>query len=229
MDIEVSPRKLLAWLLIIIALLLIANIFAILSKLVFHLGPIYGLVPLFEFDREENIPTLFSTLQLLAASFLLVFIGSSCKSRGEAFIFWFVLALVFFFLAIDETAQIHELTGAPIRAKLNLTGLLYFGWIVPYGLATLILGLLSLPFLSRLPEQTRWLFVTSGIVYVAGAVGIEMLGGNYIAKGGTYDFVFSVYATCEETLEMLGIALFVYALAAYISSEFRFLRFTVRG
>ena len=97
MDIEVSPRKLLAWLLITIALLLIANIVAILTKHVFHYSNIYGLVALFEFDREGNIPTLFSTLQLLAASFLLVFIGSSCKSRGEAFIFWFVLALVFSF------------------------------------------------------------------------------------------------------------------------------------
>ncbi len=48
---------------------------------------------------------------------------------------------IYTFLAIDETAQIHEKLIAPIRVAFGLTGALYFAWVIPYGIGVLVLAL----------------------------------------------------------------------------------------
>ena len=55
-----------------------------------------------------------------------------------------------------------------------------------------------------------------------------MLGAKYVESYGEENIVYAMIYTCEELLEMFGIALFVYALLAYISSEFQYLRGTIR-
>ena len=62
MDIEMSPRKILFILLSMIGFLLFANLMGIVSTNVFDHDTVYGLIKLFDFDREENLPTLYSSL-----------------------------------------------------------------------------------------------------------------------------------------------------------------------
>ena len=94
-----------------------------------------------------------------------------------------------------------------------------------YTILLLFLGLLFLKFLARLPCPTRWSFVLGGIVFLSGAAGLEMAGGQYSTQGWAIDgsdkvdFHYALIITLEEPLEMLGIVIFFYALMRYYLKE----------
>jgi hypothetical protein len=73
-------------------------------------------------------------------------------------------------------------------------------------------------FLAALPYDTRRLFIFAGGLFVAGAIGIEMIGAQVEASLGTREtMAYVVAVTLEEGCEMFGIALFLYALLAYLN------------
>ena len=82
-------------------------------------------------------------------------------------------------------------------------------------------------FLLDLPSRTRVLFISSGILFVTGAIGFELIGGWYADKHGTGNITYALITTCEELLEMLGIALFIYTLLKYIVDTFGSLSLSV--
>ena len=96
MDIEISPRKIFVVLLSIIGFLLVANIMGLVSTYAFDHDSVFGLVELFAFREEKNIPTLYSSLQLIASSSLLAIIAYKHRSIGEKYVAWFVLSMIFF-------------------------------------------------------------------------------------------------------------------------------------
>jgi hypothetical protein len=58
----------------------------------------------------------------------------------------------------------------------------------------------------------------AGAGYVGGALGMEMIGGAYASAYG-YDAYYPVLTIVEETLEMLGILLFLHALLCYMTAH----------
>src|SRR5690606_22472006 len=90
---------------------------------------------------------------------------------------WVGLALIFTFLSLDESAALHERTRTLFTDWVHLGGPFYFGWVILYGALVLVFAAVYLPFLLHLPPDSRKLFATAGVVYVAGALGAEMLGG----------------------------------------------------
>ena len=68
-----------------IGLLILANIIVNASTYLFDPSTVYGFLELLHLDRESNIPTLFSSMQLVLASPLLAIIAVQCKSyvRGH--------------------------------------------------------------------------------------------------------------------------------------------------
>jgi predicted permease len=131
------------------------------------------------------------------------------------------------FLAIDEASSIHEQLTVVTREALGTSGYLFFAWVIPYGVATLLLILLFAKFLFDLPVRTRSLFVLAGAIYVTGALGFEMLGGRYVTSPGATEVVYSVIYTMEELFEMTGIALFIYAILHYMTAEFSRLAYVI--
>jgi hypothetical protein len=71
------------------------------------------------------------------------------------------------------------------------------------------------------------LFLASGAIYVTGAIGLELPGGKFYEAGGIASFGHSMTSTFEEVLELIGIALFIYALLSYMSRQFRPLRIAI--
>ncbi len=68
--------------------------------------------------------------------------------------------------------------------------------------------------------MSRSLFVAAGLVYVAGAIGMEMVGSAYASVHTTVNAVYAMLiVTIEETLEMLGLVLFVYTLLSHIGAR----------
>ena len=227
MNIQISPHKTFVKLLFFIFALLFFNVLGIISKFYFNHGYVYGLVSLFDFDAEKNIPTLYSTFALLFSSILLSIISLAHKRNGSAYILWLILAIIFLFLSIDEFTSIHEQLISPFRKSLNTSGLLYFAWVIPYGIALIVFVLSYLKFLVNLPKNIMILFLVSGVTFVTGAIGFELLGGRQVDLYGRNNLVYSLLYTCEEFLEMLGIVIFIYALLMYIVIQFKSLAITI--
>lgn len=224
---ELDAGKTFSRLLCFIAVLLLLNFATILSRFYFGFDFALGLVPLFDFGAEKNIPTLYSSLALLVSSTLLFLIALSHRRNGASYRYWFGLAFIFLFLSIDETATLHERLIKPVRALLNTSGLLYFAWVIPYGAVLIVFILTYSRFLMRLPAKTRILFCIAGTTFVTGAIGFELLGGRHYEIHGKSNTAYALFQTAEEFLEMLGVVIFIYSLLNYIVNQFGSLTLTL--
>ncbi len=227
LKIEFTPRGALIGLVGFVTLLLLANAVAVSFKLRVDQEQSSNLIRLVDFSAEKNIPTLFSSIALICCAALLALIALARRRRDLSSLSWLALAVIFLFLAIDETASLHESLTKPLRESLNTSGLFYYAWVIPYGAALVAFLALFLRFLVNLPRTTRMLFVSAGAIYIFGALGLEMLGGLRAEIYGVYDLGYSLIVTAEEFLEMLGIVIFGYALLAYVAEHFEKLTITV--
>ncbi|MGI9538015.1 MAG: hypothetical protein ACR2PB_13170 [Desulfocapsaceae bacterium] len=186
-------------------------------------------IRLFDLNREANIPTWFSSILLVLNAFILAIIAIRTKAeQGSYYTQWFVLAAIFLYLSIDESALLHEMTEKPVRRVLHVSGYLYFAWIIPAVGCLLVLGLYIRRFLFALPKKTRWLFLIAGAVFVTGAVGMEAMGSKiFSTTGGQKTMAYILFANLEESLEMLGLIIFFYALLAYVAEHMPEIVFSV--
>ena len=228
MEIILKPRKTAGILSTIVLLLTLAHIAGQYSTYYLGYDNIFGLIPQFNLNSEQNIPALFSTLILLLSSILLAIITYAVKKTGASYFYnWLGLSLIFLFLSMDESLSFHESMTVPLRKGLNTSGILFYAWVIPYGIALLILIFLYLKFFISLPAKTRKLFIIAAVVYLLGVIGIELMGGRIDEQIGRHNATYVVYSTIEEVLEMGGIVVFIYALMNYISTEFDDLRLRI--
>lgn len=182
------------------------------------------LIPLLDVVGESNLPTWYASSTLLLCALLLAAVAAIKKRDGARYIsHWRALAVIFLYLSLDEAAQIHERTTPPLRELLNAWGVLYgflfWSWVVLFGALTLIFVLAYLRFLAHLPPKTRQLFLIAGALYAGGALGGEVVGGHYASLYGRDDPTVAIPSHVEELAEMLGVAIFIYALLSYIRSH----------
>ena len=229
MSLSLRPKRVFQFLILIVLILLFAHIGSQILQYSFGSEKDFDWIPLFDFDREMNFPTYFSSTTLLACSVLLGIIAiEKRKTDNRSNLYWLGLALIFLFLSFDEYSSLHEKLILPLQSLLNTSGILFFAWVIPYGIALIIIGLVYLRFLIRLPPKTRNLIFLGALLYVLGALGMEMAGGYYYDfHDGKIDMVYSAITTVEELLELLGIQVFVYALLSYIETEFVDLKFRI--
>ena len=189
----------------------------------------YGLIPLFNVDEEGNIPTFFSTFLLLFAAVLLGVITILKKKQMDSYAsYWTVLSFGLFFMAVDEASAMHEKLIYPIRMLLGdgELGIFTFAWVIPFILIICVLALFFVRFLLHLPPKTKLTFLVAAILYIGGAIGLELIEGLYTEAHGL-DFTYSMMTAIEESLEMAGIIIFNWALLAYFSDNFSEVRIQV--
>ncbi len=218
----ISPRRFTRVLTLVVLCLTFASIAAQFS--VYRLGyeDPFGFASLFDVDSESNIPTWYASSTLLLCSILLASIAYAKKIDSDRyFLHWGVLSIIFLYLSMDEAASIHEIADDPLRSALNASGFLYFTWVVLGAAFVLIFVLVYLRFLADLPVRTRHLFLVAGMLYVGGAIGMELVGGRYADLYGMQNFVYALIATVEEFLEMAGVVVFIFALLSYISAHLK--------
>ncbi len=225
MEIVVSPRRITLFFASIVAALTVIHSLGQFSR--FYLGNDYffGLVPLFTFGSEHNVPAYYSALAILFCALLLVVVAvARQRHRASDVRYWWGLAGIFLFLSIDEALEVHEHLVGPMQIVLNAPEQRYFVWLVPYAALLLIFGVLYAKFILALPATTRRRFVFAGLVYLSGAAGLELIGGLYYESYGHMNVTFTVLESLEDALEMSGIVMFIHALASYICSELGELR-----
>jgi len=183
---------------------------------------------MFSFDVEKNIPSYFSTMLFLISAILLFGISKQVKSSNQPSNFrkWYLMGCVFAWLALDELFSLHELLINPTRIFLkNLLqqdnlGFLHFAWVLPYVLLFVFLGVYFFKFIFSLPRKTLESFIMAGVIFIMGAVGLEMVGGYYVSNDGNeMKLIYKFCTSLEEVLEMLGIIIFIYALIKYIEQQ----------
>jgi hypothetical protein len=219
-EFSLAPRRVLSWLLAVIALLLLAATLCVIAWLGFGRDTLWGLRRLLDVGAENTIPTYFSALQLLAAAVLLAVIA-----RHQALIrapwrwHFFALAIGFVLLSVDEMASLHE-TLLRRLGDAALGDLFYFKWLGPGIVIVTLAALCFLPFLLALPRRFRLLFTASGAVFLAGALGAELIGSEMARQqaGDDASWALQFQVIVEEGLEMVGIALFIYSLLAYLGA-----------
>lgn len=193
---------------------------------------VFGLVRLFNVGTELNLPAFFSTFLLLVAALLLAVITILEKKRSASHVsHWTVLSFGFLFMAVDEAVTLHEMLVEPTRKLLGDgdLGAFYFAWVIPGSVLVLVLGLYFLKFLLHLPAKTRFTFLVAAILYLGGAIGFELIGGRYAELHGTHNLAYNMISTVEESLEMAGVIIFIWALLQYIAGKHKEVRFQFAG
>ncbi len=219
--------KILSWVLVGIAILMAAASLACQYLKYFKQIDLSYLEKLLDVDTELSLPTIYSVLLLFSAALILILITRLKKEERSSFYrTWQILTLGFLYLTLDEGASLHEKLMTPIQNLLgdNMPAYFYFTWVIPALVGVGFLAVLFMKFLKSLPRKTSIGFALAGIVYVGGAIGMELLGGSYASQFGLDNFTFNLLATIEETLEMFGVVLFIRTLLSYLQATYPGLR-----
>lgn len=106
------------------------------------------------------------------------------------------------------------------HTALDASGFFSLAWIIPYGIGVISLTILMLPIIRKLDHKIRFWFSCSAVTFVTGALGLEMLEGKYLAETNTQrDAVYFWLMTCEESMEMVGLVVLVYASLLLLQEE----------
>ncbi|MEO1027783.1 MAG: hypothetical protein AAFX02_01880 [Pseudomonadota bacterium] len=175
----------------------------------------FGLLPLFNFDAEQNIPTFFSVvLILMSAAF--VFLSphrTDDRKTPPRWITWVITAALIF-VALDEFASVHERIGGSLALILPTSGIFHHAWLIPYLALCAIFAPTGWVWLRSHPIATQAQIALAAGIFLTGAVGMEMVAGILEAANLTPSATstLSFFAmTLEELLEMSGMAVFLLA------------------
>jgi hypothetical protein len=217
------PRKILWVLGLIVSTLIMAHLASQVLKYHYGYYTQIGLERLLNLDGENNIPSWYASSTLLLCSGVLAFIWSLRRQQSDPDArYWCILAAIFLYLSIDEAASIHETVVEHIIWRiwptLDTRGYSHYPWVFAGAAFVLIVGLSFLRFLFRLPSRTRLGFVVSGLVFVGGALGIDILEANHDDRYGRQTFGFAMFVAAEEGMEMIGVLIYLQTLFVYIFS-----------
>ena len=218
-EFAIEPRRVLRVLLIVTAVLVVLSTAG--QAAVYYLPdfPVRDSIASVTYvDREQSLPTLYSSLMLLVCALLSGLIAHILRRANRTYVrHWAVLSVLFALMTVDEFVSVHEQSIEPLRELLDIEGgLFWYAWVLPGTALVAGVAVVFLRFIRRLPRSTRRPMWTGGILFVSGAIGLEMVGASYIAVHGQFNMGVVLIVTVEETLEMLGAAVLLYGLLAYI-------------
>jgi len=216
-NIKLSPKKICLVLGLIATILLGIYITILILVPTFNASEEMGVVGLFNVNNEVSIPTWFSQIILFGAAVTLLAISACSKTWKKS---WKYLGFIFIYLSIDEGASIHELTVFPLRDFFNIqSGPLYYTWVLLFGGILLLLAMIYLKFFMNLPRKTQIILFSAALIFVSGAIGMEMVGSNLASQTGETSYSYSLVVAVEEYLEMIGVILFIYGLLSYYTKN----------
>lgn len=181
--------------------------------------PLVGtFLEVFDLDGEGNIPAWSNSVLLALAGVILGIIAMNRKAvRARYAGHWLALAVLFILLSMDEIVALHERLTHTISRHFTIGGFFRFLWVIPGMAFAAAVGLLYLPFLFHLPRWTRNWIILSTVMYLGGALGVEMCSGYARVTFGLRSVHYWAAVVVEEFLEMSGLVAFIYALLGHAS------------
>ncbi len=167
--------------------------------------------------REQTPGTWVAALLLLTCALLAVVGALEAQSSEPRWTrAWWILAIVFAFLSFDEVADAHGQASPPISRVLGDTsGVLTFAWIIPAVILGIGFVIIEWPLLRHLGAAGRNL-VIAGVIFVAGAVGLEMVEGELTSDGARESLTYDLLVIAEELLEFGAVMWAIVILAQYL-------------
>jgi hypothetical protein len=157
---------------------------------------------------EGNVPTWLSASLLLGCAIAAGVIARTATSWRRH---WWGMTIAFGWVSLDEAAEIHEHLGGLFGTH----GVLYFDWVIPAIAVVGVLAAVYLPFIRALPAATRTWLLLAAVIYVGGAVGMELPLGWWTEHHGNTGLGYALIDWVEETMEMIGAAIALVALVRY--------------
>lgn len=179
----------------------------------------------FDLGGDMSVPTWFASAMLFMCTVLLAICAEIADRRQTGFVrSWQGLAIIFLMMSIDEIATLHEWSGTLLES-LPLTGFFYYQWVI-FGLAFVaVFGLLYARFFFHLPRNSQRRFLLAAVLFVGGALGVEMFNARFEWLVGYSNLTYDLLTTVEETLEMLGVLVFIDGLLRYIENQLSTIQF----
>lgn len=217
-SIRLDPYKTIKFLLKIVLILDLLSLFTQFSLYFLPDFPMRDvLIHKFDVDGEMNFPALFSFMILMTSAGFLYLISLLRKSARDPHArSWKLLSFIFVYLGLDELLALHERFMPPLRA-MGANGFFYNAWVIPFGFLVVVFGITFFRFWINLIPQVRTLFLIAFVFYVTGALGFELIDGFLTYKAEVNTFLYSVIATIEDGLEMIGICIFIRGLMTYLN------------
>lgn len=174
------------------------------------------MITFIDMNEENNFPSFFSGMNLLFTGIILIAISLSKQKKDRFYKHWFFISFVFFFLGMDELASIHERVGRYTSILLGVEDTIGgFIWVLPFTILLLILAYFYVPFLLHLSTTYQRLLIIASAVFVGGGIVMESIGSTLVDVSVYYPLEYIV----EETMEMLGVIIFIYAFLLYWKNE----------
>jgi len=227
-DTRLLTKTLFISLLLVIALNNVAAILFYSGLLKGWIG--YKIFSLLTVDFGASLPTYFNTLLILIAFIVLAMISIHLKNVKSVLVYnWLLLTLAFLVLSLDENPEVHKFFVQTI-SRYGSAGkrlVINYAWGMPYGAMVVLFMFFLFRFISALPKEIAKGFLVSGIIYVGGAIVIGKYGVKALQIRGFHNIRYTMVASIEESLEMIGLTLFIYFLLKYIRMEFKSFSFSV--
>jgi len=216
-NLAIDPKTVAKRLTIGVAILTVISIIIATGNYVFGYNPEW--TKMLNLDREMNFPTWYSAFMLGFSSFLLRAIAQGKALENNRFSpQWKFLSTIFLLMAIDEVLCIHEILIIPdLRKALNLPGIFYSVWVIPGIIVVIIFLKKYWKFTQNLPKKSRFHFMLAAMLYIGGALGMEMVNGLYTELNGKQNIIYALMVNLEEVMEMMGIITFIYGLLFYLA------------
>jgi hypothetical protein len=169
-------------------------------------------------DFEASFYTWFSVLMLGFAAVisfgLAAYKGDLSRPRSKE---WTAIGLILLVMSVDEMLSFHEHLSHLVRSVMSTSGIFTFSWVIP---ALFVVGLITIllwSLLRSLPVNVGLGIIASGVVFLTGAVGMEMVAGQIISESESRILAFEsapyrVVSSVEEALEGLGVIILIRTL-----------------
>jgi hypothetical protein len=216
-EVRLDPSRPVRWVAIAVALLVAGHVAA--EALVGGLGAGRGsavgdgIREQLDLNGEGNLPATASGVLLLGCGGLLALCGAVARRTGRPHARrWAVLGAIFALLALDEMLEWHEALIDPARAVVGGSGPLHFAWVVPYGIGVVVIAIAYRRFVLDLDPATRPPMLLAAVLYIGGALGLEMVGGAISGGADSTGASLAAVQAVEESLELAGLVVFAAAL-----------------
>ena len=122
-------------------------------------------------------------------------------------------------MSLDEVAMMHEATIDLVQSALELPPFLRWGWMIPALVVMFVFVAWQWRFFKSLPAWLRTRLALAGLVYVVGAVGLEMVESQIANTMGEEEAstILQLLVGLEEGLEMAAAAAALLFILRYVA------------
>ncbi len=169
---------------------------------------------LFNLDDEKSFGTWFSVVILSCGGVLSLATATQVRDRAVAF-GWGMVGVIMLAMSVEELVMMHEATSVRLAAALQATGYLRFAWVLVGGALAGVVLVMGWPLLARLPAEIRSQLLVAAALFLLGAIGVEMIGGNLYSIGMVGTPSYAIATAVEEALEILAVLVGIDALLRF--------------